>query len=112
MQVDNQDSQSRSMSRGSNRSDVSNNTSEGRENGSALSQNQPYSRNQSVSPSRGSRNSSASSVRDAENTDKTRNDAMNISHEDLSDVSDLESAAASPMNNDPNDVRFTNCLFI
>lgn len=109
---DNDDSQSRSMSRASNRSDVSNNSSEGRENGSVNSRqsseqpNQIYSREQSVSPTRGSRsrNSSVSSVPDATNTEQLRNDAINISHEDLSDVSDLDSAAASPMN-DKVDVR-------
>lgn len=106
---ENDDSQSRSMSRASNRSDVSNNTSDGRENGSANSrrnshsmerQKSAYSRDQSVSPTResGSRNSSVSSVPDATNTEQNRNDALNISHEDLSDVSDLDSAAASPMN--------------
>lgn len=106
------DSQSRSVSRASNRSDVSNNTSEGRENGSVNSRqsseqpNQNYSREQSVSPTRGSRsrNSSVSSVPDATNVEQLRNDAINISHEDLSDVSDLDSAAASPMN-DRVDVR-------
>lgn len=110
---DNQDSQSRSMSRASNRSDVSNNSSEGRSNGSGNSRrdsrsserdNQVYLREQSVSPTRGSgsRNSSVSSI--PANTEKSRNDAINISHEDLSDVSDLESAAASPINNEKADV--------
>lgn len=91
------DSQWRSVSRGSNRSDLSNNTSEDRENG----------RIHSASPGRESesRNSSISSIPDAGNVEKNRNDGMNMSHEDLSDVSDLESAVASPVNNDKNDVR-------
>lgn len=99
---DTQNSQSRSMSRGSNRSDISNGTSEGRANGSRRTSN---SRDQSVSPVRGSRDSSVSSVPDAMNKEQLRNDALNISHEDLSDVSDLESATASPVNNDKADVR-------
>lgn len=49
-----------------------------------------------------SRNSSVSSIQDAPNssTEQLRNDGINISHEDLSDVSDLESAVASPINDD------------
>lgn len=110
---DTQNSQSRSMSRGSNRSDISNGTSEGRANGSRRNSN---SRDQSVSPVRGSRDSSVSSVPDAVNNEQLRNDALNISHEDLSDVSDLESATTSPVNNDKVDVRnllqFFCCIYI
>lgn len=49
-----------------------------------------------------SRNSSVSSIQDAPNSsaDQLRNDGINMSHEDLSDVSDLESAVASPINDD------------
>lgn len=40
----------------------------------------------------------------AANAEQLRNDALNISHEDLNDLSDLDSAAASPIN-DKSDVR-------
>lgn len=111
---------SRSASQESNQSESSNSNSS---NAAEKSARQSVSRNQSMSPvrrgSKSSRNSSVSSIGSNDERSKAsengndpdsnpeklngsnkepqqRNDLINISHDDLSDVSDLDSAVASP----------------
>lgn len=125
---------SRSASQESNQS-ISSNSSDGNdENVNETNTRRSVSRNQSISPvrrdSKSSRNSSVSSIgtndersKASENGNgqdgneenmngikdsKQKSDAINISHDDLSDVSDLDSAVASPaisdkINDDEND---------